>query len=638
VDGDRAVSDLVVAKPISTTHHTGATAIITRSRGAVQDAPWRRPMPMYRPDQRSFLDLQREEVQRVEQGTLVWLLVRYRDAVLPEWLTRGWTRGKGRRGRKAWPVQAVLALALLRWSEGGMSRLGACRRAKTDGLWRYAMGLPVNGKTPTEKTVREVEAWLLQEHEGSGVTRLEAWWEHVVHVALWSARARGCPAPRWFMDSTPMWCFGAVLDTIRLLGDGLRRLGRAWAQATDCSLKAVATAWELPLLTAESTKGWLRLDWSNAEARSSAVSDLVDAVLRVSGRVKAGLRELGEADRRRVADLCDLLLRVVEQDLEKDEDGRWRVARKVAPGRMVSLTDPEAGHGHKSRSESFWGYKINVFGDLASGVVAAVSVTRGNGHDAAPGHALVVEARRMRLEIGQVLADTAYGGIENRLALAALGVDVVAPPPGGAREEGERFSKNDFAIDFEAGTATCPAGVTTDQAEKTRAAVPTQAFRWPVATCAACPLQEKCLQRPIRPAKAEAGGRTGRPRKTGRRLVLDAFERERREARDEWQDPERRELYRDRSMGERLNALLVQHGARQARSSGRPRADLQAHLIGMVVNLGVLARNVAEAEAEERARRAPRPPTRRQRAVAAQRDRAERVAAQRDAARQLALA
>lgn len=597
-------------------------------------------MPMYHPDQRSFLDLQREELLEVEGGTLVWLLVRYRAAVLPDWLTRGWTRGQGRRGRKAWPVQALLALVLLRWSDGGMSRVGACRRAKTDGLWRYAMGLPVSGKTPTEKTVREVEAWLLEEHEGSGVTRLEAWWEHVVHVALWSARARGGPPPKWFIDSTPMWCFGAVLDTIRLLGDGLRRLGRAWAQATECSLKAVATAWELPLLTAPSTKGWLKLDWSNAEARSSAVSDLVDAVLRVSGSVKAGLRELAEPDRRRIADLCDLLLRVVEQDLEKDEHGRWRVAQKVAPGRMVSLTDPEAGHGHKSRSEGFWGYKINVFGDVASGVVAALSVTRGNGHDAAPGHALVVEAQRMRLEIRQVLADTAYGGIENRLAMVALGVDLVAPPPGGAREGGERFSKNDFAIDFEAQTATCPAGVTTDDAEKTRAKVPTLAFRWPLAACAGCPLQKKCFRRPIAPANAgpERSRRTGRPRKSGRRLVLDEFERERREARDQWQDPARRELYRDRSMGERLNVLLVQHGARQARSSGRRRAELQAHLIGMVVNLGVVARNVAEAEAEERARRAPRPPIRRHRASAGQRDRAERVAAQRDAARQLALA
>ncbi|MGM0577219.1 MAG: hypothetical protein ACQEXJ_15950 [Myxococcota bacterium] len=30
----------------------------------------------------------------------------------------------------------------------------------------------------------------------------------------------------WGTDSTPMWCYGAALDTVRLLGDGVRRLAR----------------------------------------------------------------------------------------------------------------------------------------------------------------------------------------------------------------------------------------------------------------------------------------------------------------------------------------------------------------------------------------------------------------------------
>lgn len=592
-------------------------------------------MPMYRPNQRSFLDLQREEQLAVREGTVVWLLVRYGQAVFPSWLTRGWSRGEGRRGRRAWPIRALLALVLLRWSEEGMSRVGSCRRAETDSLWRYAMGLPVEGRTPTEKTVREVEAWLQQEHEKTGLTRLQALYEHVVHLALWSAEVRGKGAPKWFEDSTPMWCFGQVLDTVRLLGDGLRRLGRAWAGATGRSVGAVALAWELPLVRARSTKGWLRIDWSNAEARSKAVTGVVKDVLRVVAEVRATLATLKPPARARIAGLCDLLLRAVAQDLEKDGKGQWRVARKVSHNRMVSLTDPEAGHGHKSRSESFWGYKINVLGDVVSGVIAAVSVTPGNGHDAAPGYELVVEAQRMRLEIRKLLADTAYGGIENRLALLALGVDLVAPPPGKPREEAKKFSKNAFAVDFDALTATCPNRVTTDQAERTAAKVPTLAFRWPVEACAGCTLRAKCLRQRTR-TPSEPGKRKGRPPQ-GKRLVLDVFDRERREARSAWEDAERREDYRDRSMGERLNALLVQHGARRARLRGRKGANLQVQLIGITLNLGMLARNVAEAEAEERARRAQQP-TRRQWRVAGQTARAEQVAARRDLARQLNLA
>jgi hypothetical protein len=549
-------------------------------------------MPVYRPTQRSFLDLEREERLGVEVGTVIWLLVRYRQVVFSAWLTRAWGRGESRRGRPAWAIDALLALLILRWSEGGMSREGACRRAKADSLWRFAMGLPVGGRTPTEKTLREVEAWLLEEHDESGLSRKQVLFEHVAQLALWSATARGFASPRWFLDSTPMYCFGAVLDTVRLLGDGLRRLGRAWSRASGRSLASVAKAWNAPLLTARSTKGWLAIDWRDPDARSKGLSGLVELAVRVVEDVSGRLATVEDGwARAQAGRLCDILLRVVEQDLEQDEQGRWNIAERVARNRLVSLSDPEAGHGHKTRSESFWGYKINVLGDIASGVIAALSVTPGNGHDAAPGHALVARVQQMRIELRRLLADTAYGGVESRMHLRSLGVDLVAPPPGGTRR-GEKFSKNEFDIDFERGVATCPNGVETSEMERTRGKEPRTAFRWPGSVCAACPLCERCL-RDRSPKTSENGKPMGRRPKSGKRLVLDPLERELRAARAEWGDPARREEYRDRSMGERLNAALVQHGARSARARGLPAADLQAHLNGMTVNLGILAKNVA---------------------------------------------
>lgn len=623
MDGDRAAGDLEVAKPISTTHHAGAIANITRPRGRCQCGRPEAPVPVYRPQQRSFLDLEREELLEAEKGSVPWLLVRYRDAIFPEWLTSGWLRGQGRRGRKAWPVETLLALLVLRWSEQGTSRVGACRRARGDALWRYAMGLPMGGRTPTEKTLREVEAWLLAEHEGSGLSRKQMLFEHVVHVALWSASARGRGAPRWFMDSTPMWCFGAVLDTVRLLGDGLRQLGRAWARTMRRSLASVARTWDAPLLIARSTKGWLRIDWHDPEARSTAISRLVELVLRVVEDVTSRLAKIEDTwAGAQAGRLCKLLLRVVEQDLVKDDKGRWTIAKQVARNRLVSLTDPEAGHGHKTRSESFWGYKTNVLGDLDSGVIAALSVTPGNGHDAAPGHELVARVQRMRIEIDRILADTAYGGIESRLHLRSLGVDLVAPAPASSHPS-DKLSKNDFTVDFEAGVAICPNGARSIAMETTRGKEPKIAFRWHGTACGACPLRQQCL-RARSPKSSKNGKSMGRPPKGGKRLVLGPFERELREARAEWEDPTRREEYRDRSMGERLNAALVQHGARSARSRGRPAADLQAHLIGMTVNLGILARNLAATEAAARGAG----PTRR-RAAGASRPRAAAAAADR---------
>jgi hypothetical protein len=246
-------------------------------------------------------------------------------------------------------------------------------------------------------------------------------------------------------------------------------------------------------------------------------------------------------------------------------------------------------------------------------VIAALSVTPGNGHDAAPGHELVARVQQMRIDLRRILADTAYGGIESRLHLRSLGVDLVAPAPTHKRPS-KMFSKNDFDIDFEKGVAICPNGVTSSERETTVGKEPKTAFRWAAPVCAECPMRQQCL-RVRRPKTSKNGTPMGRPPKAGKRLVLEPLERELREARAEWADPARREEYRDRSIGERLNAAIVQHGARSARSRGRPAADLQAHLIGMTVNLGILARNLAASEAAAR----PDRPTRRRAAGASRR-------------------
>jgi hypothetical protein len=49
-----------------------------------------------------------------------------------------------------------------------------------------------------------------------------------------------------------------------------------------------------------------------------------------------------------VAQAARLLAAVVGQDLEQGTDGSFRVARKVAADRVISIVDPDARHGHKS--------------------------------------------------------------------------------------------------------------------------------------------------------------------------------------------------------------------------------------------------------------------------------------------------
>jgi hypothetical protein len=126
-----------------------------------------------------------------------------------------------------------MVLLLLRWMEEGLSRLGATRRAGTDLLWRAAMGLQLDAPTPNEKTLRDFEAFLRSRHPDSGTSRYLLFHEHIVRLCR-NAGVVGDDAI-WTMDSTPMWCYGAVLDTVRLLGDGTRKLAQRWAAACKVS-------------------------------------------------------------------------------------------------------------------------------------------------------------------------------------------------------------------------------------------------------------------------------------------------------------------------------------------------------------------------------------------------------------------
>ncbi|EAU62678.1 conserved hypothetical protein [Stigmatella aurantiaca DW4/3-1] len=286
----------------------------------------------------------------LEPGTVAWLLARHRSTWLPDWLFVGWS-GRTGRGRDAWPPVVLAALIVLRWSEQGMSRRGAVARAATDITWRAAMGLELGGDTPSEKTLRKFEKFLQQRHGDTQLPRYLLLHEHVVRACLSAGIARE-RRPTWVTDSTPMGCYGAVRDTVRLIGDGLRSLASLWARATRATLEAVAQEWKTPLLLEKSTKGAFRVDWHDDAARARVVSKLAETVTTVVADIRRtlGSDAVRASLQKSVLRRCRHLLRVVSQDLETDGNGKLVVARKVAADRLISLSDPEARHGRKRRA------------------------------------------------------------------------------------------------------------------------------------------------------------------------------------------------------------------------------------------------------------------------------------------------
>lgn len=223
-------------------------------------------MPLKNFSTLAFEDLMLVDNRLVEPGSLPWLLREHPSLLFPSWLLAGW-RGGTQRGREAWPAPLLFTLLLLRHSEAGLSRVGAVRRAGRDAVWRAALRLPWSSSPPDEKTLREFEAFLRAAHPTVARPRFELAFEHWTRLCM-DRETLGVERV-WMIDSTPMWCFGAVLDTVRLMGDGLRSLGKQWARARKVGLGVVAAEWEAPLLMALSTKGHFEnTDWADAKARS----------------------------------------------------------------------------------------------------------------------------------------------------------------------------------------------------------------------------------------------------------------------------------------------------------------------------------------------------------------------------------
>ena len=128
-----------------------------------------------------------------------------------------------------------------------------------------------------------------------------------------------------------------------------------------------------------------------------------------------------------------MLALIAGQDVEPVDgsdgtDGRWRIAQRVAPDRVISVTDPDARHAHKTVHRRQDGFKAHIAVEPDTGIITDCELTKASGEhsgDAQVGPGLLDRRTRTRL---QVLADSAYGSGEARAELAEAGHDAVIKP------------------------------------------------------------------------------------------------------------------------------------------------------------------------------------------------------------------
>jgi Transposase DDE domain len=207
----------------------------------------------------------------------------------------------------------------------------------------------------------------------------------------------------------------------------------------------------------------------------------------------------GDPERGRLHEAAVLLERLLLQDIERREDGT-QLKQGVSPNRVVSVHDPQMRHGRKSERRRFDGHKAHLAVDPESQLITAADVVAGNAPDHEQALQMVEQAEANAEFVAQeVVGDCAYGDGETRKAFAEAGRKLVAKVAN--RGGGAQFPKEDFRIDLQTMSCSCPAGQETQKVVSISSGerygapgVPLRAFRFDAAVCDVCPLRPSCMR------------------------------------------------------------------------------------------------------------------------------------------------
>jgi IS5 family transposase len=446
------------------------------------------------------------------------------------------------RGRPSVPADVMAAVITLQ-ALHGLSDSETVDAVTFDLRWKAACGMAVTAGAFHATTLTYWRRRL------AASTRPDRIFEAVKTVVAATGVLTG--KTRRALDSTILDDAVATQDTVTQLIGAIRRVRREVPGAAEV-IAAHCTAHDYD------DPGKPKIAWNDAHAREKLVDALVSDAHRLLGHLPEA--ELGP----NAADAVALLALIAGQDVEPVEgsdgtDGRWRIAQRVAPDRVISTVDPDARHAHKTVHRRQDGFKAHLVVEPDTGIITDCTLSKASGvgsGDAAVGIELIAgEPEPVR-----VLADSAYGSGELRAELAADGhVDLVKPAPTRPAVPAG-FTVDDFTIDHSARIATCPAGL-----RRTISRTGVATFG---AACRGCGLRERCTTSA-----------------TGKALALrphDALQRAARaSARNiDWQN----EYRQHRPMVERSIAWLTR-GNRKVRYRGVTKNDHWLHHRAAAINL-----------------------------------------------------
>ena len=432
--------------------------------------------------QRELLDVESVAGHLLEPGSVFALLAEHRDRLFPSELFADLF--PSRRGRPSIPGEVIASVIVLQALYGHSDR-EAVDALTFDLRWKAACGYAIDARGFDSSALTYWRRRL------AASDRPQRIFEVVREVITETGAVAG--KQRRALDSTILDDAVARQDTVTQLIAQIRRVGREVPGAAEL---ITGHCTRLAALTGQyyTATGKPPIAWDDQDAREELVTALVNDALALLDALDV---EAIEATGGKPAEAVALLALVAGQDVEPVEDsdgtdGRWRIAHKTAPDRVISTVDPDARHAHKTRERRQDGFKAHVVVEPDTGLTTMCGLTKTNGpanSDATVGADLVTSDPTIAADEGtEVLGDSAYatGGMLHTLANQQDGkkwTPLLKPWPLRPAVQGG-FTIDDYSYDAAANTLTCPAGVTRKVSAKGRAS-----FK---AACRGCPLREQC--------------------------------------------------------------------------------------------------------------------------------------------------
>lgn len=202
-------------------------------------------------------------------------------------------------------------------------------------------------------------------------------------------------------------------------------------------------------------------------------------------------RAVGDKDIRKKK---DMLRRILQENLEKDQDGevKEKQHQEKPKDMLVSPIDPDARCGRKSKTKKFIGYRANVAETVESRFITNIVVMPGNRNDGKTAVETIIEQKGLGLIPAKVIGDTAYGEGLIRKQLKEHGSEMIAPLCT-IRSPHARlvYPKSMFKYDEKKKTLTCPQGVTTRESFRDYQKDIT-IYHFPLSNCGKCQVRSKC--------------------------------------------------------------------------------------------------------------------------------------------------